>query len=103
MIATDVQNSSISVKMCDEIEHRPLLFSQPPQDVLEIDSPLGINTAGRLVQEQHLGVGHQRLGQHQPLPHASRQLDHQRLPLLGQAHHLEVPVDLRPPLARGVP
>ena len=78
MIATEVQNSFISARMCEEIRIVLPSAGQPLEDVLEVDPALRVDAAGRLVQEQHLRVGDQGLGQHQPLPHPARQLDDRR-------------------------
>ena len=78
MIATDVQNSDISARMCDEIRTVLPSAARRLEDVLEVDPPLRVDAAGRLVEDQDLRVGDQRLGQHQPLPHPPRQLDDHR-------------------------
>ena len=98
MIATDVQNSFISARMCEEIR---IVFPSEASRLrmfLRSIRPLRIDAAGRLVEQQHLGFGNQRLGQHQPLPHAPRELDDRGVSLLGQTDDLEVAVDQRRPL-----
>src|SRR5208283_4525737 len=76
---------------------------EPLEDVFQVDPALRVDPAGRLVQEQNLGDGNERLGQHQALSHAARQPDRRRVTLLGQADNFEVPIDELGPAPAGNP
>ena len=69
MMATAVQNSVISARMCEEIRIVLPSAASRLQDVLQVDPPPRVDPAGRLVEQQDLRVGDQGLGQHHPLPH----------------------------------
>ena len=47
---------------------------QLADDVPQREPALRVEARGRLVEEQHVGVVHDRPGDHQPLRHAARQL-----------------------------
>ena len=100
MIATDVQNSFISARMCDEI--KTVFPSSPSRRRMFFKSirPWGSTPLAGSSSKSDLRLGDQGLGQHQPLPHPPRQLDDHRVTLLGQPDHLEMTADLgRPPVA----
>ena len=56
-----VVSSSVVPRSTRCVEHRPQLGAGP-----------GVEAGGGLVEEQHLGVGHQGGGQVEPAPHAAR-------------------------------
>ena len=67
MMATDVQNSSISVKMCDEI--KTVFFSSASRRRMFFKSirPWGSTPLAGSSSNRTRGSGNQRLGQHQSL------------------------------------
>ncbi len=63
---------------------------------------LRIEAGGRLVEEQHVGVVHDRPGDHQPLRHAARQLVHVRRGAVGEPELLEQLIRLDRATARAL-
>ena len=74
-------------------------FVQVAQDAPEVDAGLWVDPRGRLVEEEHLGLVHERASDHQPLRESARKLEHHRLRSFGERELLEqlVGAQARPP------
>ena len=77
-------------------EHDGLaLRVQLADDVPQGEAALRVEARRRLVEEQHVGIVHDRPGDHQPLGHAARHLGDVGRGPVGQAELLEQLVGLR--------
>ena len=97
MIATEVHSSSSSGRMCDET--RIVLPSAPQlaQELAQLDPGPRVEARGRLVEEQHLRVVDQRVGEAQPLLHAAREALDVGVALGPEVHEVEQVADHPPP------
>src|SRR4030095_5446934 len=79
-------------------QDRATLPGQHPQESAQPMNATGIEAAGWLVEDQHLWVADQRVGDGQPLPHARREGLDSSGRCVGPAYELEE--FLNPPAAR---
>ena len=103
MMPIDVQQSA---KLGEDVAGDEDRLSHPPQflqEGLHFDPRPRIQSAGRLVENQHRRIVDERLGQAEPLLHAARQAVDERLALAGQVEQIEhVADDLPPAVARNL-
>ena len=59
------------------------------EDPPEVDARLRVDAGGRLVEEQHLRLVHERAGHHQPLREAAGEVEDHRVGALGERELLE--------------
>jgi hypothetical protein len=74
-------------------EHCFALGDEGPQELAEPPDPLRVQAVGRLVQDQHAGVGEQRPGQTEALAHPERVLAHLPTCRVAKVHSLEKSID----------
>ena len=73
---------------------------QVGEDAPEVDARLRVDPRGRLVEEEHLGLVHERARDHQPLREPAGELVHHRRRALGELELLEQLVGARDATAR---
>ena len=66
------------------------------EDPPEVDPRLGVDAGGRLVEEEHPRLVHERAGHHQPLRETAREVEDHRVGALGERELLEQLVGSRP-------
>ena len=86
-------------------EHRAALVGEMAQQAAHPVDALGVEAVGRLVEDEDLGVAHERTGQPEPLTHAERVVAHAAAGLVvgeaDEAEHLLDPALGHPHLQRG--
>jgi hypothetical protein len=55
-------------------DERPPPLGVPTQQPCELGLPVGVHPAGRLVEDQHVGLGHEHRGHSEPLSLAAREV-----------------------------
>ena len=67
-------------------QHGSRAVGEVAQEPAHPHDALGVQAVGGLVEDEHLGVVHQRLRELQPLPHAGAVLLREAVALLAQLH-----------------
>ena len=100
MIATEVHSSSSSGQDVAADHDRLAQRAQLAQQFAQLDAGARVEARRRLVEQQHLRVVHQRVGEAQPLLHAAAELLDVRAALVGEIDQLQQVADHLAP-ARG--